>query len=167
VYGKGGQTRGFLNICDTMRCVELAILNPPRAGEYRVFNQFTELFTVNQLAHLVKEVAAHKGIKAEIVNTPAPRVEAEAHYYNAKRDKLLQLGLKPHFLSDALIESIFDKLARYRDRVRSETIMPLVQWRNTHNPSSYAVSANRGRPGIDRAGYNGSHSPDGYEREQA
>jgi UDP-sulfoquinovose synthase len=137
VYGKGGQTRGFLNIRDTMRCVELAILSPPKPGEYRVFNQFTEQFTVSQLAQLVKEVAARKGIKAEIVNTPAPRVESENHYYNARRDKLLQLGLKPHFLSDALIESVFDKLSLYRDRVRRNTIMPMVEWRNARNPSSY------------------------------
>jgi UDP-sulfoquinovose synthase len=163
VYGKGGQTRGFLNIRDTMRCVELAILNPPRSGEYRVFNQFTEQFTVSQLAHLVKEVAARKGIKAEIVNTPASRVESEAHYYNAKRDKLLRLGLKPHFLSDALIESIFDKLASYRGRVRSETIMPLVQWRNTHNPSSYAAPAKGHRPAAGTRVYDAGR----IEREQA
>jgi UDP-sulfoquinovose synthase len=154
VYGRGGQTRGFLNIRDTMRCVELAILNPPRAGEYRVFNQFTEQFTVSQLAQLVANVAAHKGIQVEIGNIPAPRVESEIHYYNAKRDKLLQLGLEPHFLSDALIESMFDKLARYQDRVRRETIMPLVDWRKTRNPSTYGASTREHPAGVSGQ-YNG------------
>ncbi len=153
VYGRGGQTRGFLNIRDTMRCVELAILNPPAAGEYRVFNQFTEQFTVSQLANLVREVAAHRGIEAEIVNTPAPRVESEVHYYNARRDKLLQLGLQPHLLSDTLIESMFDKLALHQGRVRRDTIMPLVQWRAIHNPSSYEAPSNGNRIGADGGRY--------------
>ena len=140
VYGEGGQTRGFLDIRDTMRCVELALLNPAKAGEFRVFNQFTEQFTVMDLAQIVQAAAAKKGFKTEIIHTEPPRVEAEHHYYNAKHTKLVDLGLKPHKLSDVLIDSVLDKLTRYRDRIREETILPLVKWRETRNPSGYNLT---------------------------
>ena len=140
VYGQGGQTRGFLDIRDTMRCVELAILNPPAPGEYRVFNQFTEQFTIRQLAELVKETARKKGLFLEIAQEDDPRVEAQAHYYNAKHTRLVDLGLKPHYLSDVLLESILDRLFRYRHRIRKETILPLVDWRKTRNPCGYGPS---------------------------
>jgi len=141
VYGKGGQTRGFLDIRDTMQCIELSILNPPRPGEYRVFNQFTEQFTVAQLAELVKEVSRKKGIMVEITHPEDPRVEAEEHYYNAKHTKLLDLGLKPHYLSDVLLDSVFDAVYRHRDRVKKETLLPYVNWRNSRNPSGYQIQA--------------------------
>jgi UDP-sulfoquinovose synthase len=137
VYGKGGQTRGFLDIRDTMRCIELALLNPAQPGEYRVFNQFTEQFSVSDLAKLVKEVAGKKGHKADIIHTAMPRIEAEDHYYNAKHTRLTDLGLKPHLLSEVLIESVFDAVVRYRDRVRPDTIMPQVDWRRAANPVGY------------------------------
>ena len=140
VYGKGGQTRGFLDIRDTMRCVELALLNPAKSGECRVFNQFTEQFTVLELAQLVRAAAAKKNIKVDIVHTEMPRVEAEEHYYNAKHTKLVDLGLKPHNLSDVLIDSVIDKLAHYAYRVRKDTIMPFVKWREIHNPTGYRLS---------------------------
>ncbi len=137
VYGKGGQTRGFLDIRDTMSCIELALLNPPKAGEYRVFNQFTEQFSVAGLAQLVKEIAGKKGHRVEIVHTETPRIEAQEHYYNAKHTKLIDLGLKPHLLSDVLIESMFDRVVSCRDRVRPNTIMPQVDWRRQANPVGY------------------------------
>lgn len=137
VYGKGGQTRGFLDIRDTLRCIELAILTPPRPGEYRVFNQFTEQFSVLDLANLVQRTGSHKGLEVAIHHLPDPRVEAEVHYYNAKHTKLLDLGLVPHKLSDVLLDSIIDVVIRYRDRVREGTLLPQVNWRSTRNPSSY------------------------------
>jgi len=137
VYGKGGQTRGFLDIRDTMRCIELALLNPAAPGEYRVFNQFTEQFSVAQLAALVREVARAKGHKVEIVHTESPRVEAQEHYYNARHTRLADLGLKPHLLSDVLIESVYDKIVQYRERIRVHTIMPHVNWRWPANPVGY------------------------------
>jgi UDP-sulfoquinovose synthase len=137
VYGKGGQTRGFLDIRDTMRCVELALLTPAKAGEFRVFNQFTEQFTVLELAKVVQHAAAKKGIHVNLVHTQPPRVEAEEHYYNAKHTKLVDLGLKPHKLSDVLIDSVLDKISLYRDRIKPETIMPLVSWKDTRNPGGY------------------------------
>jgi UDP-sulfoquinovose synthase len=145
VYGKGGQTRGFLDIRDTMRCIELALLNAPRAGEYRVFNQFTEQFTVAQLAGIVKEVAGKKGIAVKISHPEDPRVEAEEHYYNAKHTKLLDIGLKPHYLSNVLLESVFDVVSRYCHRVRKETIWPYVNWRKTHNPIGYGAEETQER----------------------
>ncbi|KKL76694.1 hypothetical protein LCGC14_2042330 [marine sediment metagenome] len=132
VYGKGGQTRGFLDIRDTVRCIELAILEPPPPGGYRVFNQFTQQFSVLQLAELVQAVAKEMGIQAEIQHLPNPRVEAEQHYYNAKATKLLDLGLQPHYLSDTLIESVFHKVQKFACNVRPETIIPWVNWRRTN-----------------------------------
>jgi UDP-sulfoquinovose synthase len=140
VYGKGGQTRGFLDIRDTLRCIEIAIQSPPRAGEYRVFNQFTEQFSVLDLANLVQQIGNRKGLDVTINHLPDPRVEAEQHYYNAKHTKLLDLGLIPHKLSDVLLDSLMDVVVRYRDRVREDTLLPQVNWRNTHNSSSYEVA---------------------------
>ena len=93
VYGKGGQTRGFLDIRDTVRCIELACLNPANAGECRVFNQFTEQFSVLELARMVQAAGNKLGMNVEIDHLPDPRVEAEEHYYNAKHSKLIDLGL--------------------------------------------------------------------------
>jgi UDP-sulfoquinovose synthase len=137
VYGKGGQTRGFLDIRDTLRCIEIAIQNPPAPGEFRVFNQFTEQFSVLDLANLVQQIGNRKGLNIEVKHMPDPRVELEQHYYNAKHTKLLDLGLVPHNLSDVLLDSLIDVVVRHRDRVREHTLMPQVNWRNTHNPSTY------------------------------
>lgn len=128
-YGKGGQTRGYLNIVDTLQCVELAILNPPAEGEYRVFNQFTEQFSINELAELVRQAALHHGLHVEPVHIENPRVEAEEHYYNAKHTKLLDLGLQPHLLSETLIDSMFRTIERYKDRVIVDRIAPRTRWR--------------------------------------
>src|ERR687887_1098006 len=100
IYGEGGQTRGYLNILDTLRCVELATLNPADAGEYRVFNQFTEQFSIVELAELVQRAGKEHGLDVTIESIENPRVELEEHYYNAKHTKLVDLGLEPHFLSE-------------------------------------------------------------------
>ena len=129
VYGKGGQTRGFLDIRDTVRCVELAVDNPAERGEFRVFNQFTEQFSVGQLADLVVEAAAKMGIEARVENLPNPRVEKEEHYYNAKHTGLLELGLQPHYLGDSLLDSLLNIAIEYRHRVDTDHVMPSVDWR--------------------------------------
>src|SRR5262249_59983651 len=100
VYGKGGQTRGYLNIVDTIQCIELATLNPAEPGEFRVFNQFTEQFKITELAETVQRAGRAHGLDVQIDNVENPRFEKEEHYYNAKHTKLLDLGLKPHLLSD-------------------------------------------------------------------
>jgi len=133
VYGKGGQTRGFLDIRDTVRCVELACLNPAAAGECRVFNQFTEQFSVLEIAKLVQKAGRKMGIKATLDQLPDPRVESEEHYYNAKHSKLIDLGLKPHFLSDSLLDSLMNIAIRYRDRVDTAMFLPQVNWRKPTN----------------------------------
>jgi UDP-sulfoquinovose synthase len=129
VYGRGGQTRGYLNIVDTLRCVELAALNPPEGGEYRVFNQFTEQFSVTDLARQVQEAGADYGLEVQVNHVENPRVEAEEHYYNAVHTKLLDLGLEPHLLSETLIESMFAAIERHKDRVILDHIMPKTRWR--------------------------------------
>jgi len=133
VYGKGGQTRGFLDIRDTVRCIELACLHPAEPGECRVYNQFTEQFSVLELARMVQTAGKKLGMKVEIDHLPMPRVEAEEHYYNAKHSKLLDLGLKPHFLSDSLLDSLMNIAIRYRDRVDTSLFLPQVEWRNPRN----------------------------------
>ncbi|KAF8765774.1 hypothetical protein HU200_008283 [Digitaria exilis] len=129
VYGKGGQTRGYLDIRDTVQCVELAIANPAKPGEFRVFNQFTEQFSVNELAKLVTAAGAKLGLDVQTKSGPNPRVEAEEHYYNAKHTKLIELGLVPHLLSDSLLDSLLNFAVQYKDRVDTAQIMPSVSWK--------------------------------------
>ena len=133
VYGKGGQTRGFLDIRDTVRCVELACLNPAARGECRVYNQFTEQFSVLDIARKVQEAGKDLGMKVEIDHLPDPRVEAEQHYYNAKHSKLLDLGLQPHYLSESLLDSLMNIALKYRDRVDPTIMLPRVNWREPRN----------------------------------
>ncbi|MFZ0784615.1 MAG: NAD-dependent epimerase/dehydratase family protein [Candidatus Acidiferrales bacterium] len=128
VYGTGGQKRGFLNICDTLRCIELAILNPAKPGEYRVFNQFTETFSIAELAELVVKQAGKLGISAAIESLENPRVELEEHYYNPAHTKLLALGLEPHLLSDVLVNSVLERVKTFRSRIKRDIILPRVKW---------------------------------------
>ena len=143
VYGRGGQTRGFLDIRDTVRCIELSILNPAARGECRVFNQFTEQFSVLELADMVKVAREKMGLSVEIEHLEDPRVEAEEHYYNAKHSKLTDLGLKPHLLSDSLLDSLINVAERYRDRADPGVLLPQISWRNGTNrrQSQMAASA--------------------------
>ena len=135
VYGKGGQTRGFLNIRDTLRCVELSILNPPQAGEYRVFNQFTELFNVLELAETVKREAEKLGCTVTINHYPNPRIEAEQHYYNPRHQKLLDLGLEPHLLSEVLLDSMIKAVQERRERIKPGVILPRTRWNGGSQPA--------------------------------
>jgi UDP-sulfoquinovose synthase len=128
VYGKGGQTRGMLDIRDTLACVELACLHPAAEGEFRVFNQFTESFSVSQLAEMV--VDAYPG-RVDVDHLDDPRVEHEDHYYRAAHTKLLDLGLVPHLLNQATISALLAVADRHRDRVDLEAIRPTVEWRKT------------------------------------
>jgi UDP-sulfoquinovose synthase len=133
VYGKGGQTRGFLDIRDTVRCVELACLNPAARGECRVYNQFTEHFSVLDLAYKVQQAGKQLGLNVEIDHIADPRVEAEQHYYNAKHSKLVDLGLEPHTLSESLLDSLVNIAVKYRDRVDPALMLPQVNWREPKN----------------------------------
>jgi UDP-sulfoquinovose synthase len=141
VYGQGGQTRGFLNIRDTLRCVELAVLNPPKAGEYRVFNQFTETFNVLGLAEMVQREGNKLGLKVKIQHLKNPRVEAEQHYYNPVHRKLIDLGLAPHLLSDVLLDSMLIRIREFAPRVKKDIILPHVRWDGTRDATADAKLA--------------------------
>ncbi len=152
VYGKGGQTRGFLDIRDTVRCIELSCLHPAKPGEFRVFNQFTEQFSVLELAETVKSVAGQMGINVEIDHVADPRVELESHYFNAKHSKLVDLGLEPHLLSSSLVDSLINIAVRYADRIDPAVFAPQVNWRVGKNerraiatPAPEAILSNEGR----------------------
>jgi UDP-sulfoquinovose synthase len=128
VYGAGTQTRGFLNIRDTLACVELAAENPAERGEFRVFNQFTEQFSVIELAGLVKHAGEHLGYSVEVQHCENPRVEKEHHYYNAVHTKLLDLGLEPTLLGEELVESMIHVIERHKGRVIESSIDPRTRW---------------------------------------
>jgi UDP-sulfoquinovose synthase len=129
VYGKGGQTRGFLNIRDTLRCVELAALNPAQPGEFRVFNQFTEQFSVMDLAERVQRVAKRRGLAVKIDQIANPRIEAEEHYYNAKHSALPVLGLEPHMLTDEVLVNMIGMVEKLHGRIDTSIVAPSVKWR--------------------------------------
>jgi UDP-sulfoquinovose synthase len=129
VYGKGGQTRGYLNIRDTVQCVELAVLNPAERGEFRVFNQFTESFSIRELAETVQKAALELGLQVDVQSVPNPRTEAEEHYYNPTHTKLLDLGLQPTKLSEDLVQNTLGILMEHRDRAVVEAIAPRTTWR--------------------------------------
>lgn len=129
VYGKGGQTRGYLNLKDTLQCVTLAMENPVKAGELRILNQFTEQFTVNQLAEKVKRVGNAMGLNVRIKHIDNPRKELEEHYYNAKHHALLDLGLKPHYMTDDVLSHMLESVMRYKDNIDLKKIEPRVCWK--------------------------------------
>ncbi len=139
LYGKGNQTRGYLDIRDTLRCVELATLNPPDGGRLRVFNQFTEQFSVTQLASIVQNAARSLGLEVEIAHYENPRIEAEEHYYNAKHTALLDLGLEPHYLSDTLVESMLRRIVQYKGRIIEDAIVPRIRWKSGDQPHKVTV----------------------------
>ena len=129
VYGIGGQTRGFLNIRDTLQCVEIAALNPPAAGDFRVFNQFTETFSVMEVAKKVAEAGSAMGMTVNIANIENPRIEKEEHYYNAKNTSLVSLGLKPALLTSAVVTRMLEKIIAAKDHIDPSIIHPKIKWR--------------------------------------
>jgi UDP-sulfoquinovose synthase len=136
VYGKGRQTRGYINLRDTIRCIELAITAPPSEGEYRVFNQITEQFSLLELAEMVVGHSKRFGLEAHFKHLSNPRVEAEEHYYNAVHTRLIELGLKPHLLNGSVLESLIRIVLENREYINRSLIMPTVNWRATKNEVS-------------------------------
>ena len=129
VYGKGGQTRGYLNLKDTLQCVRLALETPADKGELRVFNQFTETLTVNEIAEKVVASADRLGIKARIEAKENPRKEMEEHYYNPTHTGLLDLGLKPNFLTDDVADAMMKLIIENKDAIVRERIFRGVTWK--------------------------------------
>ena len=130
VYGTGGQTRGLIDIRDTVECIRLAVENPAERGEFRVFNQMTEAMSVRDIADVV---AAQFPGPVQIEHLDNPRTEAAEHYYNVKHTGLVELGLQPHLLSDTLIESMFGIVEANKHRVDVEKLYPTVQWSRANN----------------------------------
>jgi len=129
VYGKGGQTRGYLNLKDTLQCIDLAVQNPAGKGEMKIFNQFTEQFSVNELADRVQNAAKKIDIDVKIKSIENPRKEAEDHYYNAAHTGLVELGLKPHFMSEEVLINMLERIIAHKDAISSDRIMPRVRWK--------------------------------------
>lgn len=128
VYGKGGQTRGYINIKDTLECVRLALESPPDRGELRIFNQFTETFSVNDLAAKVKKVSAGMGIDVEIRSLDNPRDELEDHYYNPVHAGLLELGLESNYLTDETLLQMLQYVKKHEEGIKREQIFRGVKW---------------------------------------
>ena len=129
VYGQGGQTRGYLNLKDTLQCVDLAMHTPAKKGELRILNQFTEQFTVNELAEKIHSVGSQIGVDVSIQHLENPRKELEEHYYNAKHSGLSKLGLQPNFMTDEVIAALLEKVMQYKDKVDNKKILPRVRWK--------------------------------------
>ncbi|NDJ74705.1 MAG: NAD-dependent epimerase/dehydratase family protein [Chloroflexi bacterium] len=128
VFGQGHQTRGYLNILDTLQCVELATLNPPDGGKMRVFNQWVERFSVLDLARHVRKAARQVGLEVQIAHYRNPRKEPEQHYYNPDHKHLYDLGLQPHLLDDTLVESVIRRVVQFKDRIIQHSIVPRIYW---------------------------------------
>jgi UDP-sulfoquinovose synthase len=128
VYGKGGQTRGYLNIQDTLSCVRLSLENPAEKGELRIFNQFTETFSVKELAKKVQAVGNAMDLRVKIEHVENPRIEAEEHYYNPKHTGLLQLGLQPHCLTEDTLSQMMAFIIEHKGRISDDQIYRNVKW---------------------------------------
>jgi len=128
VYGGGGQTRGYLNINDTLQCVELAANHPAEAGEMRIFNQMTETFSVNALAEQIQRVGTARGLDVRVDHIDNPRKEAEEHYYNPTYTGLLDLGLQPHYLTDEVMDNLLERISNHGNVIDTEKIQPRVWW---------------------------------------
>ncbi|EDX72511.1 NAD dependent epimerase/dehydratase family [Coleofasciculus chthonoplastes PCC 7420] len=128
VYGKGGQVRGYLNLKDTLQCVELAMNNPVESGQLRILNQFTETFSVNQLAEKVQHVGNQMRLNVQVKAIDNPRKEKEDHYYNPNHSGLLELGLKPHPMTDNVIAQMLKQVMCYKEHIDIRKIMPRVKW---------------------------------------
>ena len=128
VYGKGGQVRGYLNLRDTLQCVRLAAENPAKPGELRIFNQLTEVFSVNEIADRVKAVGDRMDLDVKIESIPNPRKEKEEHYYNPTHTGLTDLGLKPHLMTDDVLAVMLERIIENRYNIQTDRIMPRVRW---------------------------------------
>jgi nucleoside-diphosphate-sugar epimerase len=130
-YGKGGQTRGYIALRDSIQCLTIGLENPPDEGEYRVFNQLDECYSVNDLAESVVYAAGKLGVDAKIWNIENPRVEAEQHYYNPDSESLRKLGFKPTKNLDEELEVTLSVLSHFKNRIeeKRDKILPTVKWR--------------------------------------
>jgi len=128
VYGKGGQTRGYLNLNDTLQCVHMAEKKPAQKKELRIFNQIMETFSANELAEKVQRVGKTLGYDVKIDHFENPRKEAEEHYYNPTYQGLLDIGVEPHYLNDEVLEGMLKVAEEYKDNIRKDVIFKGIKW---------------------------------------
>ena len=128
VYGKGNQTRGYLNIKDTLNCIRLSVENPADKSDLRIFNQFTETFSVNELADKVRQAGTQLGLNVSIQHVENPRLEVEEHYYNPKHTGLMELGLRPHLLNRETLTQMMVFIEKHKDRIKKNQIYLKVKW---------------------------------------
>ena len=128
VYGSGKQIRGYINLIDTVKCVNIALKNPAKKGSLEIYNQFTEQFSVNELANKVKKALKKIDIDVKIKKMKNPRIESEKHYYNAKNKKMKKLGLKPALLTDEIIIEIAMFIKKYIKNIDRKIILPKSTW---------------------------------------
>jgi UDP-sulfoquinovose synthase len=128
IYGKGGQTRGYLNLKDTLQCVHKSSLSPPKQAELRIFNQIVEIFSVNQLAEKISQIGTDRNHKVKINHLENPRKEMEQHYYNPVFHGLLEIGVKPNYLSDKVLNGIFKIVEQYKENIRENVIFKGIKW---------------------------------------
>lgn len=129
VYGQGGQVRGYLNLKDTLQCIDLALNNPAEKGQLRILNQFTETFSVNELANRVQRAGLLLGLNVSVQQIENPRKESEDHYYNPSHSGLIDLGLEPNYMSDEVLARMLEKVIQYKDQINTRKIMPRVRWK--------------------------------------
>ncbi len=128
VYGRGGQTRGYLNINDTLQCVHMSEQTPANPKQLRIFNQIIQTFSVNELAEKTKKVGNNLGYNVKIDYLPNPRKEAEEHYYNPTYQGLLDIGVTPHYLTDEVMKGMFELVEKYKHNIRTDVIFKGIQW---------------------------------------
>ena len=130
VYGKGGQTRGFLALVDSIQCLTLISENPPAKSEYRVFNQIDESYNVQELAEKVQKVGNRKGLSVNVEHVPNPRKEAEEHHYKVEAKHLRTLGFKPTRTLEQELDLMLDDLLESKDRIKEKekAIEPKTTW---------------------------------------
>lgn len=128
VYGAGGQTRGYININDTLQCIYLSIKNPPSNGKLNIYNQFTEIFTVKELAERIQSIAVKLGYDCKISLIKNPRKEQESHYYNVSHKGLLDIGLKPHYLTEEVLERMFKVVEKFKENIKKNIIFKGIKW---------------------------------------
>lgn len=129
VYGAGGQTRGYLNIRDTLQCIDKSFESPADQGELRIFNQIVETFSVNDLADMISKAGISRGHNVTIKRLENPRKEAEEHYYNPTYQGLKDIGVQPHPLTTDVLDSLFATVEKYQQNIRPDVIFKGISWR--------------------------------------
>jgi len=129
VYGKGGQTRGYIDLRDCLECVRLAMQTPPGRGQLQIFNQFTETFTVLEIAERIRTAGASLGVNVQVKSIPNPRKEAEDHYYNPAHSGLLELGLSPHYMTPESLAEMLQIVLENSNSIDTKKCMPRIKWK--------------------------------------